>query len=554
MKKTLISILILGFAAGCGNSLSSQESHWTPPTKEEKLASLQKWQDSLEHNFTLRHVRTKKITKEIQLARFQNDHKKIEKLAHQLIDIGNGDFSEELWLVSQTLPAGEAKNALEKAIATFAHGNTFAAKIFLQFLQKPTLAGLSNLRISNLPAPWILNEELSQALSPTASSEAATALQNTIHPLAAKMSALGNLKIQTDPRKMAKALEMRREAYKHMREALAKSVRELAQKHPEALEMATPLLSPPRADSDSQGQHFTLYNVTVREGDIVAWRFYPAAYSWEAFSESAARFSHIGIVSFSPSGEPLVYDQDVASVNPIPLADALHRGSFVSIFRDTSLDAAGREKIQSIVQSVPALTFRPFDFQFSLETSERQYCSEFASWVHTQAGRPFLAHTAKPRSAKTARFFETLGITSSELLAPGAFLLDERFTHVGTFYQDGASELWAAQAMIEAMLNAFEKASHVDFSKSEGGKAPALSMQFARLLNIAGMHSMTPLFAKNFRAMDRSVMLGQKLIEADLASQKIELESGETYKAAAKMAAQKAVERIYKDAFVSNKK
>ncbi len=513
-------------------------------SRGERLHILGEWQEALELSLILRHVYAKDIVFEMQKELFRNNLSVLVSLANQLREVGNGDFSKELLTIWKTLRPSPEQDAVERAIAHFAHGNENAAWLLFEFTQRPTVARLKNLVRSGLPAPWIFSDHMRTQISQ------AQSLSNTLDALINKLDALGDLKAQVNPTRMAKSIANRKKAYEHMRDAVSKAVQTLLPEYPEAVRVAEPLLTPPKGKHDGKGFHYTLHNITVREGDVVAWRFYPAAYSWEAFSDSTGRYSHVGIVSFSPEGEPLIYDQDVASVNPIAFDDALHRGAFVSIFRDTTLSKSSRMRLNSAVQAAQPLTFKPFDFHFDLNDSSRFYCSEFVLALRSQAGLSAPAEFAFTRSPKAGKFFEQLGVFEKRFMAPGAFLLDNRFSHIGTFYQDGAAGLVAANAMITAMFEAFEKSRAVDFSKSEGGTNPALSMQFARLLNVGGMRDMAPAFAKNFRAMDRSVMLGQSLVEQGLAAQKIELKNLAAYKLAADKMARDVSARIYKRAFL----
>lgn len=509
----------------------------------ERINLLRKWQDALELGFILRNIYSRNIASEIFYAQTQNRLQDIETLSDQLMEIGNGDFTEELNSVLSLLPNSKARDNLQLALAKFSHGNAQSAKIFVEHLQNPSTASLEALVQSTLPAPWLLESYIQQ------SGHGEAELLKQYGVVSTHVTPVGDVKLKTNPQNLAHALEARQKSYAEMRDAIKKSLQKIPNIGQPLLSKIEPLINAPQAQHDSDGWQYTIHGVTLREGDVVAWRFYPAAYSWEAFSDSPGHYSHVGMVAFSEAGEPLVVDQDVSSINKMPFADALHRGSHISIFRDTTLNANQRANLNKVLNAYNTSEYKPFDFHFSLINKSRFYCSEHVLATREAAGLPEHIDFAHARSARVAQFFKDVGVTDANLMAPLAFLLDPKFTHVGTFYQDGAGDLVAASAMINAMLNAFEKASSVDFSKSQNVFQAAATMQFARLFNIGGMRDMNANFAKNFASMDTSVINGQKLVQEELAVKGYTLQQFSEYQNAANAIAQKIAAQIYQRAF-----
>lgn len=133
----------------------------------------------------------------------------------------------------------------------------------------------------------------------------------------------------------------------------------------------------------------------LQDGDLVFRRGRDAVSSIVLARQDGSRFSHVGMVLLQ-DGRPWVVhampaqDGNAGGVQQELLADFLSPAvaSDAALYRMTGLDSQSRAKIRDWLQDRMGV---PFDYAFSLASSDRMYCSELVAGALASTGqRPAL--------------------------------------------------------------------------------------------------------------------------------------------------------------------
>ncbi len=87
-----------------------------------------------------------------------------------------------------------------------------------------------------------------------------------------------------------------------------RAVDSLAANFPETDDISQPLLTDV-APKDELGYYLKTHGMTLREGDLVAFRDAPDFSLWEGLTTTPTRFSALGVITFSETGLPGVARQ-----------------------------------------------------------------------------------------------------------------------------------------------------------------------------------------------------------------------------------------------------